>query len=67
MDLIGRTLGKNDWKLWEVDVTRIIVHPGYSKSGKCGGDDVIGYSERINNYILCLLLARLLSPFFLLV
>lgn len=33
MDFLVKTLGKNDWLLWEVGVTRIVIHPGYSKSG----------------------------------
>ena len=33
MDFLGKTIGKRDWQLSEVDVTKIIVHPGYSKSG----------------------------------
>ena len=33
MDFLGKTIGKRDWQLTEVDVTKIIVHPGYSKSG----------------------------------
>lgn len=31
MDFLGKTLGNKDWRLWEMDVDRIIIHPGYKK------------------------------------
>ncbi|KAH3827306.1 serine protease 1-like [Dreissena polymorpha] len=30
MDFLGRTLGRSDWLLWEMGVSRIILHPGYT-------------------------------------
>jgi len=34
MDLLGRMLGRGDWELHEMDVDRIIVHPGYQQAGE---------------------------------
>jgi len=31
MNLLGQVLGHNQWKVWEIDATRIIVHPQYDK------------------------------------
>ncbi|XP_053379053.1 tryptase-like [Mercenaria mercenaria] len=32
MDFLGKTLGKKDWRIWEIDVSKIIIHPGYNKN-----------------------------------
>ena len=34
MDFLGKTFGKKDWRIWEIDVAKIIIHPGYNKAGR---------------------------------
>lgn len=32
MDFLGKTLGKKDWRIWEIDVSKIIIHPSYNRN-----------------------------------
>ncbi|KAL4220938.1 hypothetical protein ACF0H5_019204 [Mactra antiquata] len=32
MDLLGRTFDKEDWRLWQMDVKRIVIYPGYYRN-----------------------------------
>lgn len=31
-DVLGRIFGRRDWRQWDIDVTRIVTHPGYQPS-----------------------------------
>ncbi|KAJ8321545.1 hypothetical protein KUTeg_000901 [Tegillarca granosa] len=31
-DVLGRIFGRRDWRQWDIDVTRIVPHPGYQQS-----------------------------------
>lgn len=33
-DLISRLIDRDEWRIWEIDVDRVIIHPNYRSSSK---------------------------------
>ena len=34
MDLLGKVFRRKEWRMWEIDVERIIIHPRYDEYSK---------------------------------
>ena len=34
MDLLGKVFQKKEWRMWEIDVDRIIIHHSYDEGSK---------------------------------
>ena len=35
MDLLGKVFQRREWRMWRIDVERIIIHPNYDGQGRC--------------------------------
>ena len=33
MDLLGKVFQRREWRMWRIDVERIIIHPNYNGQG----------------------------------
>ena len=33
MDILGQVFKRKEWRMWEIDVDRIVIHPWYDENG----------------------------------
>ena len=33
MDILGQVFKRKEWRIWEIDVERIVIHPWYDENG----------------------------------
>ena len=33
MDILGQVFKRKEWRIWEIDVDRIVIHPWYDENG----------------------------------
>ena len=50
MDLLGQVLGRDEWLIWEMDVSRIVIHPLYNRHGSYLHHIKLRYNPMLYNY-----------------